>query len=196
MPAGGVHDELAGEAGADVLDLADDPLAVLAEQVELRDLRAVVGDVEAELAGRRLGGRDVAGVVGRAHRDRAVVARAADGVAFCVQAARAGAATARASSGRRRMGTTGPWGSGAGGSAGGQCAAGVGAGVGAAGAAADAERRRTPRRKSSIDRHGVGDPDDRLEHRGDRGEVEDALEQRGVPGAGVDHAGDVERDGR
>ena len=55
-----VHDELAGQLGADVLDLGDDAEPVLAEQVELGDLRAGVGDVEGQGAGRSLGRREVA----------------------------------------------------------------------------------------------------------------------------------------
>ena len=45
-----LHDEVAGEAGADVLDLGDDPQPVLAQQVELGDVVAAVGDLERERA--------------------------------------------------------------------------------------------------------------------------------------------------
>ena len=53
LPGSACSDEVAGQAGADVLDLADDPQAVLAEQVELGDLGAGVGDREPQRAGRR-----------------------------------------------------------------------------------------------------------------------------------------------
>ncbi len=71
--------ELAVERGADVLDLADDAQAVVAEQVELGDVVAAVGHVERERAGGRLGGGQVARVVGRRDGDAARVARAVVG---------------------------------------------------------------------------------------------------------------------
>ena len=72
--AGGDH-QLAGEAGPDVLHLADDAQAVLGQQVELGDLGAVVGDVEHQVAARRLGGGETAGIVRAGDGDRVAAGR-------------------------------------------------------------------------------------------------------------------------
>ena len=61
-----LDDEVAGEARADVLDLADDAQPVVAEQVELGDLVAIVGHLEDEVAAGCLCRADLAGLVGAA----------------------------------------------------------------------------------------------------------------------------------
>ena len=108
MPGGALTTSWAGEARPDVLDLAEDAQAVLGEQVELGDLRAVVLDVEGQRGRRRLGRGDVARVVG-SRRSRASVApspvspSAAPSV-FSVQAARQQAPDAPRGAARRGYG--------------------------------------------------------------------------------------------
>jgi hypothetical protein len=68
---GDLDDQPPGEAGTDVLHLAEDPVA-LGEQVELGDLGALVGDLERHVAGVRGGAGDLAGVVGGLDGDRSV----------------------------------------------------------------------------------------------------------------------------
>ena len=65
---GGADDEVAGQAGADVLDLADDAQAVLGVEVELGDLSPVFLTLKTTLPERRLVGGQVAAVGGGARR--------------------------------------------------------------------------------------------------------------------------------
>ena len=64
-----LHDEVAGEARADVLDLGHDPQLVLAQEVELGHVVARVLDLERERPGRRRGRRQLALGRGRLHVD-------------------------------------------------------------------------------------------------------------------------------
>ena len=60
LARGDVDDQVAREARSDVLDLADDAQPVLAVQVELGDLVALVLDLVDEVARRRLVGGELA----------------------------------------------------------------------------------------------------------------------------------------
>jgi hypothetical protein len=64
-----LHDQVALEAGADVLDLAHHAVA-LGVHVELSDLAATVGDRERAGPGLHVPAAQVAAVVGSLHRDR------------------------------------------------------------------------------------------------------------------------------
>ena len=177
-------DQLPVEVRADVLDLADDPQAVLAQQVELGDVRAGVGDVEMQGASGGLLGREVARVVGRGDRDRARVALLRVGVLGAAgehghgEQQGCGEAEAEQCHGSSivLVGTgqlVRSWGPEA-----------VGWGV----AAADRPQ------EQEHDGDDVEQPGRGLEPGGGRAEVEDALEQGGVPAAGLDRVGDVERE--
>ena len=64
-----LHDQVAADAGADVLDLADDAQAVIGQQVELGHFRTVVGDLEHQVAAGRRCSAHLTGIVGAAHLD-------------------------------------------------------------------------------------------------------------------------------
>ena len=185
-PAGSSTEQLAARARGDVLDLADDPVAV-AVDVELGDLAAVVGHAGTWCvpAGARVVA-DVAGVVGGGDGDAVGGRRPPPPPSSAApQAARVSAVRRRAAAGRTRAGTSGS-------SAHAAAVSGIDAGGGAATARRAVPLRRAGQRKSDQDRHEVEQPGDRLEHGGGGGDVEQPESSRAVPAGRVEHAGDVE----
>ena len=176
----GVDHEVAGQSGADVLDLADDAQPVLAVQVELGDLGTVVLHLEGQVAGADLGARDVAAVVGRRHADRAVgIGRGVVGLGETT----AGGQHERCGRTERKDE----------GDAHGCCLSGSVCGR------HGLRRRRgggtvapDPREEEGQSRHDVRDPGDRLEPGGGGREVDGALEDGPAPGRGRDLVADVE----
>ncbi len=191
-----VDGEVAAGAGADVLDLAHD-LVALAVDVDLGDVAALVGDGE---------GRGAAGQVGPGDLARRVGGGDGDAVLALVlgRAAGEGREEDDATEGEGRDLRVHVRGlvvrAGAGGPASGQEAmtvAGRSAGsfAGSAGGRARARRRgRRPRATEEEEHRGhqVGEPHDDLEHGRVGREVEDALEQRAVPARGGVPGADVE----
>ena len=104
---GGLQDQVAGQARADVLDLADDPQTVLGEQVELVHLAAGVRDAEPQVARRRGRRRHLARRVGRGHGQRARIGRGAAGRRCVVGAGGQQRQTERQGRGRRERTGTG-----------------------------------------------------------------------------------------
>ena len=203
--------ELALQPRRDVLDLGDDAVA-LAVEVELVDLRPGVGDLEGDGAGLGRRRRQLAGRVGRVDDDRPRLRPRSS------RGARRPCRCRRRCRGRRSGEGCGR--SAAQGRAGHEapvsvvlCVGGVMPGGGSsarpavpggwAGQAATALLRLGRRRRhggAALDRAqeereddaDVEHPGDGLEHGRGRREVEDALEERGVPAARVDRGADVE----
>ena len=197
LPRLDVRDEAAAQRRADVLDLRHDPLAVGGEEVELGDLGAVVAHLEGHRARGGLDGREVAGLGGggdlhgaRVAGRRGVTARvlgaghegghgqgeagqgeAAHQGVLVVEQVSAGPVPGRRSSVRPTGRSV-------------QASAGSCPGRAWSGGA--------PSARTAPGGNGVQQPGRGLQHGHHRGEVEHALDHDGVPGAGLDHARDVE----